>query len=87
VLLLLTLVLLAYGCWRGDSPLGIALMLLGFAAQVWVTMRLVRATTEPVGGHAEWVREGSMRPRLLASPLWAAGVALVLAGFALTLWS
>jgi hypothetical protein len=87
VLLPLTLLLLAYGCWRGSSPLGIALMSLGFAAQLWVTIRLARATAGPVGGHAEWVREGSTRPRLLASPIWMVGLALVLAGFALALSS
>ncbi len=87
MLLPLALALVAYGLWRGGSPLGVALMALGFVLHAWITLRLARATTDPVGGHAEWVRERSTRPRLLASPAWALGTALLLGGLALVLWS
>jgi len=87
VLLPLALALIAYGLWRGTSPLGVGLMTLGFLLHLWGTLRLARATTDPVGGHAEWVRERSTRPRLAASPAWAAGVVLLVAGLALVLWT
>ena len=87
MLLPLTLMLIAYGLWRGGSPVGVGLMSLGFLVHLWVTLRLTRATVEPVGGHAEWVREGSTRPRIAASPAWGVGLALVVAGLLLVLWS
>lgn len=87
MLLPLALALIAYGLWRGTSPLGVGLMTLGFLLHLWVALRLARATTAPVGGHAEWVRERSTRPRLAASPVWAAGVALLVAGLAFVLWT
>jgi len=87
VLLPLTLALIAYGLWRGGSPAGVGLMSLGFLVQLWLTLRLTRATVEPAGGHAEWVREGSTRPRLVASPAWGVGLALVLVGLVLVLRS
>lgn len=80
MILVATVILLACALWR-DAPWGaIACMLAGLAVQVMLVLRLARATVGGVGGHAEWVRERAVRPRVMRDPAWLAGAALVLAG-------
>jgi len=86
VLLLATLAAIAWCLWRGASLPGIALMGAGLLIHLALTLRLVRASTGGVGGHAEWVRDVSLRPRLGRSSAWAVGLALLAAGIALGLW-
>ena len=83
---LATLVAIAWSVWRGGSPLGIGLMTAGLLVHVALMLRLVRASVGGVGGHAEWVRERSRRPRLVESPAWLGGLVLVLAGLAVVSW-
>ena len=40
----------------------------------------MRSTLGGVGGHAEWVRAMSVRPRLDRTPAWGLGLALAAAG-------
>ena len=81
-----TLLLIAYALWRGAPALGVALLVAGFLVQLALTLRLLRASLGGVGGHAEWVREVSTRPRLARSPAWLLAFALVLSGLAVTLF-
>jgi hypothetical protein len=83
---LATVAAIAWAVWRGAHPLGIALMVAGLLVQVAAILRLARASAGGVGGHAEWVRERSLRARLLASPAWLTGMLLVVAGLVLGLW-
>ena len=83
---LVTLIAIAWSVWRGASPLGIGLMTAGLLIHVALMLRLVRASVGGVGGHAEWVREQSRRPRLLESPAWLGGLVLVLTGLAVASW-
>jgi hypothetical protein len=83
---LATLFAIAWSVWRGASPLGIALMTTGLLIHIALMLGLVRASVGGVGGHAEWVRERSRRPRLLESPAWLGGLVLVLAGLAVASW-
>ena len=85
MLLLATVAAIAWGVWRGASLLGIALMGAGLLVHVALTLRLVRASTGGVGGHAEWVRERSARPRLERSPAWVVGLLLILSGLLIAL--
>jgi len=80
---LATLALIGYALWRGGSLLGIALMTAGLLVHLALTVRLGRATLGGVGGHAEWVRDTSTRPRLHRHPGWLAGVALIVGGLLL----
>ena len=80
-----TLLLIAYALWCGAPALGVALLVAGFLVQLALTLRLLRASLGGVGGHAEWVREVSTRPRLARSPAWLLALALVLSGLAVTL--
>lgn len=86
MLLLLTVALLAYFVWRGGNPLGIGLIAAGLLVEMVLVLRLLRATVGGVGGHAEWVRDVSRRPRLQRSPGWLGAAALVIAGAAIALW-
>jgi len=81
-----TLGLLAYAVWRGAGVAGIALMTVGLLVQLALTVRLVRASAGGVGGHAEWVRDASIRPRLRRNPAWLVAIGLVLVGFGVALW-
>ena len=83
MLLLLPIALLVYFAWQGGNPLGIALIVAGLVLEVVLALRMVRATVGGVGGHAEWVRDVSGRPRLERDPkwLWATGL-VVLGGLA-----
>ena len=83
---LATLIAIAWSVWRGGSPLGIGLMAAGLLIHITLMLRLARASVGGVGGHAEWVRETSRRPRLLESPAWLGGLVLVLAGLAVASW-
>jgi hypothetical protein len=85
VLPLVTLALIAWTAWRGGSALGIGLMAAGLLVHVALGVRMMRASMGGVGGHAEWVRESSTRPRLARSPAWLAGLVLVLAGLGVAL--
>ena len=81
--LLVVPVLLAWLAWRGAPWPSLALIAAGWAVHASLLARLLRATLTPAGGHAEWVRERSLRPRLRRSPLWAVGWLLVIVGVAL----
>jgi hypothetical protein len=87
MLLLATVIAIAWCVWRGASVLGIALMVAGLLVHVALTVRLVRASTGGVGGHAEWVRDRSARPRLERSPAWVVGLVLILIGLLVALLS
>jgi hypothetical protein len=84
-MLLASIGVLAWLAWRGASVVALGLVAGGVAVQAALALRLVRATTGGVGGHAEWVRETSGRPRIRRHPAWAVGAALVLAGLVLFL--
>lgn len=76
-----TLVLIAWLMWRG-APLagGVGLMVLGLGVHLVLMLRFAGATAGGVGGHAEWVRETSTRPRLARHPAWLVGLGLIGAG-------
>jgi hypothetical protein len=71
---------MAYTAWRGGPALAVALMAAGFVVHVALAVRMMRASMGGVGGHAEWLRDASLRPRLARSPAWLLGLVLVLAG-------
>jgi hypothetical protein len=77
---LVTLPLIVYYLWRGGALLGVLLMSAGLVVHSLMLLRIVRATAGGVGGHAEWVRDTSTRPRLARHPAWVVGIALVVAG-------
>ena len=79
-----SIVALAWLAWRGAGVAALLLVASGVAVQLVLAMRLARASVGGVGGHAEWVRETSRRPRIRRSPAWALGAALVLAGLAVS---
>jgi hypothetical protein len=79
--------LLLYCLWRGGNPIGLALLAAGVLIHVVLTLRLARATSGGVGGHAEWVRDVSTRPRMQASPAWLIGAALVALGASIALFT
>ena len=83
---LAALVALLLFAWRGAGPVTLALLAAGFLVTFVLSLRVLRASVGGVGGHAEWVRDVSLRPRLARSPAWAVGVGLVAAGIALGLW-
>lgn len=83
---LAALVALLFFAWRGAGVIALALLAAGFLVTFVLSLRVLRASVGGVGGHAEWVRDVSVRPRLGRSPGWAAGVALVAAGIARGLW-
>jgi hypothetical protein len=84
---LLGLLLLVYCAWRGGNPFGLALLAAGVLLQVVLALRMLRATQGGVGGHAEWVRDVSLRPRMQRSPAWLVGSALVAIGAAVALFA
>lgn len=86
MLILLTGALLALALWVGAPGLGIGLLAAGLVVQLAQVVRLARVSGGGVGGHAEWVREGSTRRRLRESPVWLLGFALALAGALLSFW-
>ena len=67
--------------------LGLALLAAGVLIQVVLALRVMRATQAGVGGHAEWVRDVSVRPRLQRNPAWLLGSALVAIGAAVALFA
>jgi hypothetical protein len=79
--------LLLYCLWRGGNPIGVAVLAAGVVVHVVLLLRLLRATAGGVGGHAEWVRDVSHRPRLERSPAWLVGSALVAIGASLALFT
>ena len=79
--------LLLYCVWRGGHPVGIALLGAGVGIHVVLLLRLMRATAGGVGGHAEWVRDVSVRPRMRRSPAWLVGAALVALGASVALFA
>ncbi len=83
MMLLATLGLIAWALWRGAAGLAVGLMLAGFLVHLALALRLVRTLEGGVGGHAEWLRDTSVRPRVRRSPAWLVGLALILAGLAL----
>ncbi|HXJ34682.1 MAG TPA: hypothetical protein VMS22_11680 [Candidatus Eisenbacteria bacterium] len=80
-----TLALLVWAVWRGAPWVALACMAAGLAIHMALLVRLVRASVGGVGGHAEWVRDSSVRPRLQRDPGWLVGTALVLAGLVVAL--
>src|SRR5690606_33403447 len=83
---LVALVALVVFAWRGAGPLALALLTAGFVLALVLSLRVLRASVGGVGGHAEWVRDVSTRPRLARSPGWAVALAATLAGVALALF-
>jgi hypothetical protein len=83
---LAALVALLFLAWRGAGLVALALLAAGFLVTFVLSLRVLRASVGGVGGHAEWVRDVSLRPRLGRSPGWAFGTGLVVAGIALGLW-
>jgi hypothetical protein len=81
--LILGPILLAWLAWHDASPLALALVAAGWLLHVIMTMRLVRAQLGGAGGHAEWVRASSVRPRIRRSPAWWWGWMLMAMGIAL----
>ena len=59
---------------------------LGLAIELVLALRVARASMGGVGGHAEWVRDVSKRPRLQRSPIWLWSTALVALGAVIALW-
>jgi len=84
---LLGLLLLVYCIWRDGNPLGIVILASGVVLHVVLALRMARASVGGVGGHAEWVRDVSGRPRLARSPAWTLGAALVAVGAAIALFT
>ena len=80
MLLLLPIALLAFFAWRGGGLLGIVLIVAGLAIEFVLALRMLRASVGGVGGHAEWVRDVSRRPRLERDPKWLWATALVVLG-------
>jgi hypothetical protein len=78
--------LLLYCLWRGGNPVGIVLLASGVMLHLVLMLRLLKATAGGVGGHAEWVRDVSVRPRLRRSPAWLVGSLLVALGASLALF-
>ena len=76
----LTTIALVWALVARARPLALGLLAAGLAVQVVLTARLMRTTLGGVGGHAEWVRAMSVRPRLDRSPAWGLGIALAVAG-------
>lgn len=72
--------LLAWSWWRDAPAAALILIAAGWLLHLRTALRLVRATSGGAGGHAEWVRERSVRPRIRRSPAWAWGWALIAAG-------
>jgi hypothetical protein len=83
---LVALLLLAVFAWLGVGWLPLALIGSGALWTFVLSVRVLRASVGGVGGHAEWVRDVSTRPRLSRSPAWSAAVALIATGAALGLW-
>lgn len=79
--------LLLYCIGRGGNPIGIALLASGVVLHLVLTVRLLRVTRGAGGGHAEWVREVSDRPRARNTPAWLAGSALVAIGAVVALFA
>ena len=77
---ILTMIALVWAVLAGARPLALGLLAAGLILQVVLTARLVRTTLGGVGGHAEWVRAMSVRPRLDRTPAWGLGIALAVAG-------
>ena len=77
---IVTLIALVWAAVAGARPLALCLLAAGLFVQVVLTARLVRATFGGVGGHGEWVRAMSVRPRLDRAPAWGLGIALAVAG-------
>lgn len=86
MLLLLPIVLLAYFAWQGGHVLGIVLIVVGLVIELRLVLQMVRATVGGVGGHAEWVRDVSRRPRLARDPMWSWATALVVLGWLLAVF-
>lgn len=83
---LAALALLGLFAWLGAGPLPLVLLAAGAGWSFVLSVRMLRASVGGVGGHAEWVRDVSTRPRLARSPAWGAAVALIASGAALGLW-
>lgn len=80
-----SLLALLWFWWIGANPIGVGLLALAVLIEVVLLVRLLKLTAGGVGGHAEWVRDVSRRPRLRASPAWMLATALALAGALLCL--
>ena len=70
----------AFFAWRGAGPIPLGLLAASFVSTLALSLRMLRASVGGVGGHAEWVRDVSVRLRLGRSPVWGLGVALLAAG-------
>ena len=80
MVVLATLALIAWAIWRDASGLAVGLMVSGLLVHVLLAVRLGRSLEGGIGGHAEWVREMSLRPRLARGPAGLVGLALICAG-------
>lgn len=77
---LVALLALLFFAWRGAGAVSLALLAAGFAASFLLSIRMLRASVGGVGGHAEWVRDVSLRPRLGSSPAWGVSLLLIVCG-------
>jgi hypothetical protein len=80
MILLATVTLLGWALWQGAPVVVVACLLAALGIELIIVLRLARISTGGVGGHAEWIRERAVRPRLARSPAWLAATALVVAG-------
>ena len=83
---LVALLALGFFAWRGAGPIALVILTAAFLLTFVLSLRVLRASVGGVGGHAEWVRDVSLRPRLARSRGWAVGVSLLVTGIALALW-
>jgi hypothetical protein len=83
---LAALVALIFFAWQHAGPAPLALLAAAFLITFVQSLRILKASVGGVGGHAEWVRDVSLRPRLGRSSAWAVGLAFLAAGIALGLW-
>ena len=81
--LILGPILLVWLAWRGAPAMALGFVATGWLLHVLMTARLVRAQLGGAGGHAEWVRASSLRPRIRRSPAWWWGWSLMAVGVAL----
>ncbi len=74
--------LLVYFAYQGASLLTFALLGAGFLLSLGLALRLANTLQSCTGGHAEWVRDVTVRSYAIRSPGWALAWLMVLAGVA-----
>ncbi|MFP6663331.1 MAG: hypothetical protein VCC00_03920 [Deltaproteobacteria bacterium] len=74
--------LLFYFALQGAPLLAFLLLGAGFLLSVGLALRLANTLQSGTGGHAEWVRDVTVRAYAIRSPGWALAWLVVLAGAA-----